>query len=480
MMELSQDRPIPLYYQLKTFLMEEILSGAYGRDGRLPTEHELCRRFGLSRTPVTRALSELAAEGVVLRHRRRGTFVNPHWLGRRPDTPELRVLVPADGPWSQHLRSVAPEGTRLSVAEADLNGLHSSFVHAVAEGHGPDLAVLDSVWVAEFAASGFLYPLEDLDPGWVADEYERDFLPPFAGAHRFGGSTLAVQAEMDVGGLWYNRADLKAIGMAPPHTWAQLREAGRRLVTARTRRHALVLPAGPDADEFATYCLVTLLASNGVEVLGPASVTLATPASVEAMELLRSLADDGILPEAAVSYQRDRPIQMLAEGEAVLSFGGSYEAPLLARRAGIPVDQVTRRFGFAPMPAGPHGRQSVLVGGMVYCVPRQARQPKLAASLLQDAVATQALARMCARTGHIPPRRSAVAVLASRSAFHAHTAGLLDGAVHRPVTPTYALVSAQLRAMVEAVLTRRLPPRAAVWRTAEMISAITGLPVRQY
>src|SRR5579875_1738886 len=236
----------------------------------------------------------------------------------------------------------------------------------------------------------------------------------------------------------------------------------------------------PDGDEFATYCLVTLLASNGVEVLGPASVTLATPASVEAMELLRSLADDGILPEAAVSYQRDRPIQMLAEGEAVLSFGGSYEAPLLARRAGIPVDQVTRRFGFAPMPAGPHGRQSVLVGGMVYCVPRQARQPKLAASLLQDAVATQALARMCARTGHIPPRRSAVAVLASRSAFHAHTAGLLDGAVHRPVTPTYALVSAQLRAMVEAVLTRRLPPRAAVWRTAEMISAITGLPVRQY
>lgn len=47
----------------------------------------------------------------------------------------------------------------------------------------------------------------------------------------------------------------------------------------------------------------------------------------------------------------------------------------------------------------------------------------------------------------------------------------------RPVTPAYALVSAQLRAMVETVLTGRLEPAAALTRTAELISAITGLPV---
>ena len=116
---------------------------------------------------------------------------------------------------------------------------------------------------------------------------------------------------------------------------------------------------------------------------------------------------------------------------------------------------------------------------MVYCVPRQAHRPKLAMGLLRDAVAVGALERMCARTGHIPPRRSALKALAAQSAFHAHTADLLDGAVLRPVTPVYALVSAQLSAMVDAVLTRRLRPRAAVWRAAEMVGAITGLPVRR-
>ena len=64
--------PIPVYFQLKTLLLEEIPDGSYGLEGRLPTEHELCARHRISRTPVTRALSELAAEGVVIRHRRRG------------------------------------------------------------------------------------------------------------------------------------------------------------------------------------------------------------------------------------------------------------------------------------------------------------------------------------------------------------------------------------------------------------------------
>jgi multiple sugar transport system substrate-binding protein len=476
-MEPSREQPIPLYYQLKTRLIEEILSGAYGRDGRLPTEHELCERFGMSRTPVTHALSELAAEGVVLRRRRHGTFVNPHWPARRARSGEVRVLLPAGERWAEHFRMVAPPDMRLSVAEAELNDLHAIFVRAVAEGRAPDLAVLDSVWMAEFAASGFLWPLEDLDRAWIESDYSSDFLQPFVDAHRFGGETLAVQAEMDVGGMWYNRADLAKVGASSPQTWAELKDVGRRLVESGTRKHALVAPGGPAADEFTTYCLVTLLASNGARVLGPDGVMLDSPATVQAMELLRSLANDLILPSSAVGYERQRPIQMLARGEAAIGLGGSYEAPTLARLAGISVEAATKTFGFEPVPAGPEGSRSVLVGGFVYCIPRQAKQPGLAMELLKSAVTPAAMARFFARTGQIPPRRSAVAELIGRSPFHAFTAGLLADAVTRPVTPSYALVSAQLRAMVEAVLTGRFSPEKAVGRAADLISAITGLPV---
>ena len=62
-MEIDPARPVPIYQQLKTLIVDGILERRYTPDDRLPTEHELCELHGISRTPVNRALSELAAEG---------------------------------------------------------------------------------------------------------------------------------------------------------------------------------------------------------------------------------------------------------------------------------------------------------------------------------------------------------------------------------------------------------------------------------
>ena len=67
--------PIPLYHQVYTALKARIQDGEFPNDTTLPGEMELCRAFGVSRITVKRALSELAAEGFVTRHRGRGTVV---------------------------------------------------------------------------------------------------------------------------------------------------------------------------------------------------------------------------------------------------------------------------------------------------------------------------------------------------------------------------------------------------------------------
>jgi multiple sugar transport system substrate-binding protein len=477
-MAIDPKLPIPVYFQLKTLLLEEILEGRYGLDGRLPTEHELCARHGISRTPVTRALSELAAEGVVIRHRRRGTFVNPHWVHRHRGGPELRVIVP-EGPWEGLIRRAAPVGTRLSVATVELHELHQALTHAVAEGLGPDLAVLDSVWVPEFTAAGFLAPLEELDEHWVAGEYEHDFLAPLLLAGRALGRTFAVHAEADVAGLWYRRAALEAVGLGPPATWAELRAGGRALAGAGRDGHPLVLPGGSKAGEATTYVLLALLASNRATVLEDGTVTLDSPAAVEALQFLRQLVVDGVLPVEVVAHEWDRPIRLLAHGSAAICFGGSYEGPRLAQAAGLLLPELWDHFGFASIPGGPRGAPATLAGGMVYGIFRQATHPELAMRLLEAATSAEALARMSRATGQIPPRRSAVAQVAGDSPLLATTAELLQHAAVRPATPAYARLSAQLQAMLEAVLTGRLEPPAAAARTAELIAAVTGLPLRR-
>ena len=133
--------------------------------------------------------------------------------------------------------------------------------------------------------------------------------------------------------------------------------------------------------------------------------------------------------------------------------------------------------GFAPVPGGPKGAPASVAGTMVYGIFRQAAQPALAMRLLEDIVAPEALARIARATGRIPSRRSSVALAAPHLAFLSQTAALFDHAVTRPSTPLYPRVSAQLQAMLEAVLTGRLGPAAAAQHTAELIAAITGLPI---
>jgi len=219
------------------------------------------------------------------------------------------------------------------------------------------------------------------------------------------------------------------------------------------------------------------MVANGATVFTPEAVTLDSPATVETLRFLRRLAAAGSLPAEVVTYDMDRAAQMLADGRARMIIGASYQAETLSARTGTPLPEVAERFGFAPVPAGPHGPPGILCGGMVYCVPRQARHPELAMRLLRAATAPRWLAQVCAETGQLPPRRSVLKELAPVSPFHAETAALLENAVVRPSAPAYALVSAQLQAMVEGVLTRRWTPAAAVALTADRISAITGLPI---
>ncbi|MGP7999980.1 MAG: GntR family transcriptional regulator [Streptosporangiaceae bacterium] len=88
---------LPLWYQLAQSLRAAILGA--GQDGatRLPTEVALARHYGVSLSTVRQALGALAADGLITRHRRRGTFVNPAALRSRA----LRVLGSADAVLAQ-------------------------------------------------------------------------------------------------------------------------------------------------------------------------------------------------------------------------------------------------------------------------------------------------------------------------------------------------------------------------------------------
>lgn len=73
---LVNESPIPLYYQLKEILKQQIKDGDLKAGDQLPSERDLEETYGVSRMTARRALVELCNEGYVYREQGRGTFVS--------------------------------------------------------------------------------------------------------------------------------------------------------------------------------------------------------------------------------------------------------------------------------------------------------------------------------------------------------------------------------------------------------------------
>ena len=73
---MSAIKPSPLYMQLKEKIVEKIHTGQWVAGSKIPTEHQLCQEYQLSRITVRQALESLANDGYIVRQQGRGTFVS--------------------------------------------------------------------------------------------------------------------------------------------------------------------------------------------------------------------------------------------------------------------------------------------------------------------------------------------------------------------------------------------------------------------
>ncbi|SDG63984.1 GntR family transcriptional regulator [Sinosporangium album] len=75
MAEIDPDSPVPKYFQLREILLDLIESDELPIGAAIPSERELCHRYGLSRMTVRQAVDHLVSEGRLQRVPGKGTFV---------------------------------------------------------------------------------------------------------------------------------------------------------------------------------------------------------------------------------------------------------------------------------------------------------------------------------------------------------------------------------------------------------------------
>lgn len=137
---LDRGQRVRLADQLYGRIFEQIVEGHLNVGDKLPSEHEICDRFGVSRPVVREALLRLRADGLITAHQGLGTFVS------HQPAPRLKTFNDV-GNVGAYLRAqeirVALEGDAARLAAlrrtdddlAHIGRAHAAFMDELERGH---------------------------------------------------------------------------------------------------------------------------------------------------------------------------------------------------------------------------------------------------------------------------------------------------------------------------------------------------------
>lgn len=133
-MALQPESPEPLYQQVRSVMASWIKDGKLQPHDKIPSEHQLCECFSVSRMTVRQALSKLKEEGVIYTRHGKGVFV-----AEPPPGLELTFVL------TGYSEETAPVHGELSSAIIGARLIHATAELAEALGlpHGEELVRIE-------------------------------------------------------------------------------------------------------------------------------------------------------------------------------------------------------------------------------------------------------------------------------------------------------------------------------------------------
>ncbi|WP_327685889.1 ABC transporter substrate-binding protein [Streptomyces sp. NBC_00467] len=325
-----------------------------------------------------------------------------------------------------------------------------------------DVLNIDVAWTSEFAAAGWISPLE-------RDRFPLDsFLAPVVDTATFDSRLFAVPYVTNAGLLYYRKDILEKAGEQPPRTWAELARQARTLAP----RHGLDGYAG----QFLPYEGLTVNATEAVHSAGGsilrddgARVTVDSAAARDGLEFLASGVREGWISPEARDYKEEESRQAFQDGR--LLFLRNW--PYVHSEANAPGSKVAGKFGAVPLP-GPDGPGTSVLGGSNLAVSSHSRHPESAADLIAY-LTSERVQRQVLTEGSLPPVRADLYEDPALIRAYPYLPTLRQSvlaAEPRPKSPRYDQVSLAVQAVVQDVMALRQTPGQATVRLSRELGSI--------
>ncbi len=267
------------------------------------------------------------------------------------------------------------------------------------------MALVDLVWIGEFAENGWIEPIEKFqsdasvtDPNLKLEGFFPLLLDAFGS---WGSKVYGLPFDNYSGLLFYNSCKLKDAGFdKPPETWADLKDVyGPKLTT--NGQYAFALQSLRGETQSADSFMRVLWPFGGSLLNKEFKSNLMSAESQAGLKFRQDLMK--YMPQGIVSYDHNEAVNALAQGQvAMITEWSAFYGTL--------TDPATSKLGdclaVAPEPAGPGGRLPAL-GGFSLAVASQASEEQKKASWLFIQWATsEEIARPYVEAGGVSGRMS--------------------------------------------------------------------------
>jgi multiple sugar transport system substrate-binding protein len=286
-----------------------------------------------------------------------------------------------------------------------------------------DIAGMDVVWTAEFAAAGWIKPW----PTDLANQVKQGTLPGPLSTATYQGKLYAAPANSNTQLLWYRKDKVKT----PPKTWSDMINQAKQL-------HTHIEIQGAQYEGVVVW-FNSLVQSAGGTIVQGKNVTLGQPGQ-KAAEIISELAHSSAADPSLASQHEDENRLAFEAGTAY--FEVNY--PFIYPSAKSDVPKLFKNIAWAPYPAVDASQPAKApIGGINWGVgayTKHSRQAFEAAACMRNSENE----KEAAIKGGLPPTLDSLysdPSLLKAYPFAALIKKQLSTAAVRPVTPAYADVS---------------------------------------
>lgn len=242
---------------------------------------------------------------------------------------EISILVPGyDGGYLKEELDTAiadfeaEKGAKVKIISVGWDELNSKIVQLAQANQSPDLLLIGSRSLRQFAEQGIIAPLDD----YITPEFTEPRVESVFKTAEVNGQQYGVPMAFSSRGLYY-RTDL--IDQVPSN-WDELLETARKVKEENPDMYAFFFPI--DGAGTSIELMSFFYQNEGYIFNDEGEYEVNNSANVETLEYLKQFVDEGLVPNPLES-PRDEAAKMFANGDLAMFFTGPWDKDVVDEKA---------------------------------------------------------------------------------------------------------------------------------------------------